>query len=81
MIEYLNSCKSNFGTAPRRFSLWSRYKYLRLERPDWLAQIPDDRISLIFNQFSDVLRNGRVVWGQVIQHGRVVGIAVSLDQN
>ena len=67
MIEHLNSCKTNFGSAPRKFSLWSRLSYLKVQTPDWVPAYPDEKLGVFFQQLKNVLRDGTVVWGQIIQ--------------
>ena len=66
MNEHLDRSKAKFGTAPRKFPQSIR-NYLKLNKPPWLPQVPDDKINLIFEHSDRVLRDGVVVWGRVIQ--------------
>ncbi len=68
MLDYLQECRENFGEAPRTFSWWDRLTYLRVpSKPAWLKASPDDKIMTYFDYFADVMRDGKVVWGHVIQ--------------
>ena len=46
--EMISQCAANFGAPPRRVSLWDRLTYLRVPRPDWLYQSPDDALETLF---------------------------------
>lgn len=65
--ELLDQCIRNFGSAPRRFSIWDRLTYWRVVRPDWLYESPNDELETIFLNLSRLRKEGRVVWGQIIQ--------------
>ena len=41
--------------------------YLKLAKPDWLKQHPDDKLHQIFQSGNRIFQEGTVVWGHVIQ--------------
>ena len=63
----ITECAKNFGDAPRQFSLWDRLTYLRVVRPEWLYQNPNDELETIFLNLSKLKRDGKVVWGHFVQ--------------
>jgi hypothetical protein len=63
----LEACRSNFGEAPRQFSLWDRLTYLRVPKPLWLQQNRKDKMMIHFKHLKTTLAEGTVVWGHVIQ--------------
>ena len=65
--EMIAQCAENFGKTPRRFSLWDRLTYLRVVRPEWLYQSPNDELETLFLNLAKLKRDGRVVWGHFIQ--------------
>ncbi|MEM8944501.1 MAG: hypothetical protein AAGD11_04895 [Planctomycetota bacterium] len=67
MSDVLFDCMANFGNAPRKFSTWDRVTYLRVSRPAWLREFPTDKLALLFSHMSTLFREGRVVWGHIIQ--------------
>jgi len=67
MQELLETCRQNFGSAPRRFSFWERMTYLRVPKPSWLKLKRSDELTTLFDHCETTFQNGRVVWGFVIQ--------------
>ncbi len=65
--EMIAQCAENFGRPPRRFSLWDRLTYLRVVRPEWLYQNPNNELETLFLNLARLKRDGRVVWGHFIQ--------------
>lgn len=63
----IGDCDRRFGHTPRTFSLWDRWTYLRIDRPLWLRQSPDDKLNSLFRHANELLREGQIVWGCVIQ--------------
>lgn len=63
IVEFAN----NFGATPRKFSLWDGLTYLRVARPEWLYQNPNDELETLFLTLSKLKRNGQVVWGHIVQ--------------
>lgn len=62
----LAKCRRSFGDGPRKFSLSQRMTYLRIARPQWLVDRPDDHLSELFNNLDRLYSEGIVVWGCVI---------------
>lgn len=67
MDKLIAESSANFGRSPRSFSIFNRVGYLRVKKPEWLKQRPDDKMNLFFDRLSAVFKNGKVVWGHVIQ--------------
>ncbi|VTS00264.1 hypothetical protein [Tuwongella immobilis] len=65
--EWIADCAQRFGPAPRRISLWDRYSFWWLKRPEWLYHHPDDLLETLFLNFRSLIRNGRVTWGHIVQ--------------
>ena len=65
--EALARCVENFGPSPRRIPFWDRLTYWRIVRPDWLYQNPNDELETIFLNLADLRKNGKVVWGHIVQ--------------
>jgi hypothetical protein len=65
--EVIAQCAANFGGSPRGLSLWDRLTYWRVVRPEWLYQSPDDELETLFLNLGKLRRNGKVVWGHLIQ--------------
>lgn len=64
-VEALESCRRNFGVAPRKIGWWDKHRYLRMPTPAWLD--PDDRLQQLFLQQDLLLREGRIVWAHLVQ--------------
>jgi hypothetical protein len=67
MRDALHRCRSNFGEAPRRFSVWERLTYLRVPTPLWLRVHPADGLATLFRNLDSLYSDGTVVWGHVVQ--------------
>ena len=65
--EMIQRCAAGFGHPPRRSSSRNHRDYLRLDPPSWLKDDPDDGLNLLFENAEELLRNGVVVWGHLIQ--------------
>lgn len=65
-LEMLDYCRRKFGRPPRKFSWWQRLTYLHPVRPVW-SRSPEEDLSQLFDNMSDLLRDGVVVWGCIIQ--------------
>ena len=63
----LSQCLVNFGSAPRKFSLYDRWTYLRVPTPRWLFWNAEDRLTILFKHMRKLFRKGLIVWGHVIQ--------------
>ncbi len=79
MNQTIRKCISNFGDAPRRFSLLDRLTYLQVSKPAWLRSNPTDKLSIHFNNLSSVFTNGMITWGHVIQANVMMYEAGSID--
>ena len=62
---FLQACRNVIGDPPRRFSLRDRRDYLSLPPPKWVT--PTEPFSRYFEDYKRVLREGRLVWGAVVQ--------------
>ena len=60
-------CIENFGPAPRTLSFWDQLTYLRIGKPLWLRMDSMDDMNVLFRHKRALLKNGRVVWGHVVQ--------------
>ncbi len=67
MNKLIADSAAKFGYSPRSFSIFDRMGYMRVKKPKWLKQHPDDKISLFFDRLPSVFKNGKVVWGHIIQ--------------
>ncbi len=67
MNNFIAESSANFGYSPRSFSVFDRMGYLRVKKPKWLKDDPEDKMNLFFDHLSAVFKNGKVVWGHVIQ--------------
>ncbi|MFN3649649.1 MAG: hypothetical protein ACK47B_08705 [Armatimonadota bacterium] len=63
--QILTECRGAFGSAPRKFGLFDRLGYLSSNRPAWCG--PSDSLSSCFVGRDELLREGTVVWGHIIQ--------------
>lgn len=69
--SWLEGCRANFGTAPRRFG-WLQKRFLRQSAPSWMQKQPEDRLWQLFQDRDLLLQNGTVVWGHLIQANRLL---------
>ena len=60
MSALLDETRRTFGVAPRKVGSWDR-----LTPPPWMK--PDDPLQRSYGQIEDLLANGDVVWGHVVQ--------------
>jgi hypothetical protein len=63
-ISILDICRRNIGPAPRRFSPWTYWTYLRTATPPWAT---GDRLGEFFHNQSRVLKDGGIVLGHIVQ--------------
>lgn len=63
----LKRCRDNFGEKPRRFTWWDRFNYLKVAKPAWMRQNPEDKLNPLIDSVPQLFQQGTVVWGQVIQ--------------
>ena len=63
--DALDKCVANFGAAPRKFGIWENMSYMNIPRPSWLDA--GDQLKTIYDNVKALYRDGRVVWGHVIQ--------------
>ena len=68
----IHECIANFGPAPREFSLWDRWTYLRLPKPPWLYVQPNDKLKAVFQHAPSVWAEGTVVWGHIVQANQLM---------
>ncbi len=67
MDDVLAACIDNFGEPPRSILIWDRLTYLRIPKPEWLRNNPDDPIKVIFEQLGHLYHEGFICWGHIIQ--------------
>jgi len=65
MQQILEQCRAAIGPAPRRFGFLDRAGYLSIARPAWCGS--RDGLSQFFASRGELLREGEVVWGHVVQ--------------
>lgn len=64
--EGIARCAEKLGPSPRQFWWWDRI-YWRFARPIWLVEDPDDQLETLFQNLDNLRRDGKVVWGHIIQ--------------
>ncbi len=62
----IEECRRRLGREPRRFWFWNR-SYLTAQPPAWMKDHPQDPLWGIFKLQSRLLKEGRVVWGHIVQ--------------
>src|SRR5688572_4711207 len=60
----MEGCRRALGSPPRRFGFWDRRRYLDVPTPKWAK---GDRLMTFFQNQRQVLEEGRVTWGHVVQ--------------
>jgi hypothetical protein len=70
MQDALDRCRLKFGSAPRRFGWYQRWFYLYGSFPKWLEH-DKDLMGFVRAQ-DDLLKNGMVVWGALIQANQLL---------
>jgi len=60
----LEGCRRALGAPPRRFGFWDRRRYLSVPTPRWAKQDP---LMTFFSNQRQLLEEGRVTWGHVVQ--------------
>lgn len=68
--EWLQQCRHEFGEAPRQFSWIDRMTYLSSNRPSWCKRT--DKLTLYFDNQKQLLEQGDVVWGCVVQANQLL---------
>ncbi|MFI8341868.1 hypothetical protein ACIF8W_17610 [Streptomyces sp. NPDC085639] len=58
-------CRASLGEAPRRFSWFDKFRYLRIPRSDWVER--EDPLAEILEAQDVLLTEGRLVWGAIVQ--------------
>jgi hypothetical protein len=66
MQNTIEECRRLFGPAPRRFK-WLEKRYLEPRVPIWMYLAPKDALWNIMAERPRLLREGRVVWGCLVQ--------------
>ncbi|MDD9380859.1 hypothetical protein M8Z33_30260 [Streptomyces sp. ZAF1911] len=61
----ITQCRALLGEAPRRFSWFEKFRYLRIPRSDWAER--RDPLAEILKAQDMLLAEGRLVWGAVVQ--------------
>lgn len=64
MQHVLDHCRKTLGEAPRRFSFKQRFFDLRVPEPAWCRS---DELHLWFQRNGELLREGSVRWGHIVQ--------------
>jgi len=65
--DIIDACEENFGRGSREFSFWKRLTYLRVPKPFWLYLDKSDKLMTLFEHVDDLLREGVIVMGHIIQ--------------
>jgi hypothetical protein len=65
--EALAACRAALGDRPRDFPAVELSEHLRMSKPDWLRKDADNPLHGIFAHQDDLLRDGLVVWGHIVQ--------------
>lgn len=63
----IEHARRRVGEPPRRWSWWERVSYLHLRRPFWVWVDEDEDLNQLFSALPDIVDNGDVVWGHVVQ--------------
>ena len=66
MRAELQQCRQNFGAPPRSFRFWD-WPYLHMRRMPWMRLHPHDWLATVYRRQRQLRRDGRVVWGVVVQ--------------
>ncbi len=74
MDQSLKQCIIKFGPRPRNFSWWARNGYLKCRKPRWLQEEEneEDQMHVIFDHIPTLLKEGRVVWGHIVQANKMI---------
>lgn len=65
--KLIELCSENFNFYQRRLSLKNQLFLFSIPRPKWLKANRDDKLHDLFNNFTKVFKEGRVVWGHIVQ--------------
>ena len=65
--SHIEKLREKFGAAPRKFSFLERMTTFHFLRPDWAYEEQPDNLNYLFDQMSEVYKNGEVIWGRIIQ--------------
>ncbi len=63
--QMLQECRQLIGAATRTFSFWNRRTYLHTPRSKWLTS--DNAMRIVFDDRTNLLAHGEVVWGHIVQ--------------
>ncbi|MFD7915683.1 hypothetical protein ACFV30_34080 [Streptomyces sp. NPDC059752] len=58
-------CRASLGEAPRHFSWFDKFRYLRIPRSDWVER--EDPLAEILKAQDVLLTEGQLVWGAIVQ--------------
>lgn len=61
--QIIQQCADNLGEAPRHFKRNAN----KVEFPEWLNHYPEDELNTFFKKHDEILENGAVVWGYLVQ--------------
>ena len=64
MKDLLDDVRSKFGAPPRHLNFLTRWR-LRAPRPTWIR--PDDELIEILHWQNELLNEGEIVWGALVQ--------------
>ena len=67
ILSYINK---KMGRTPRRFNILDKWSWFKQDKPDWLWQNDDIRISV--NNWEKVFTHGKITWGHIIQANRLM---------
>jgi hypothetical protein len=74
MDDLLRQCRSNFCEPPRQFGWWEMNTYLKISKPGWVKEdyFGEDKLLLFFSGQKQLLTQGMIVWGHLIQANQVL---------
>lgn len=61
-----------YGIAPRELSLWRRYRFPRIQRPDYLPKGGKDALNQLLDAQETLIKRGVVRMGTLIQVNRLL---------
>lgn len=64
MNALLDDVRRRFGATPRKLNSFTRWR-LRANLPNWIAS--EDELMEIFRRQDDLLNDGEIVWGVLVQ--------------
>lgn len=70
MSSFLVEIENRLGPPPRNIGLWNWFTYVKIRRPTWLYEFPDDQIQVLLDHQDVLFQEGVIVWGKLLQANR-----------